>query len=291
MLHHLNATSQKPARIVVVGAGGFVGSAIALRAESEGLPVLRIARDQIDLLQPEAFDLLRAQLRPADVLVAAAALAPCKTPDMLRDNMALAATIVKAAAAVSLGHVLNVSSDAVYADSAVPLTEQSVAAPASLHGAMHLAREIMFQSEIKVPLATIRPSLLYGATDPHNGYGPNRFRRQAAKGDPILLFGNGEERRDHVLIDDVAELTVRMILRRSSGALNIATGHVTSFRQIAEAVVRIAPNKVPIVSTERSGVMPHNGYRPFDIAGCRGAFPDFSYTRIEAGLLAAAREV
>ena len=28
-------------------------------------------------------------------------------------------------------------------------------------------------------MASLRPSLLYGIGDPHNGYGPNRFRRQA----------------------------------------------------------------------------------------------------------------
>jgi hypothetical protein len=30
--------------------------------------------------------------------------------------------------------------------------------------------------------------------------------------------------------------------------------------------------------------MPHNGYRPFDIAACRRAFPDFRYTPLEEGL-------
>jgi hypothetical protein len=30
--------------------------------------------------------------------------------------------------------------------------------------------------------------------------------------------------------------------------------------------------------------MPHNGYRPFDITACRGAFPDFSYTPLADGL-------
>ena len=47
-------------------------------------------------------------------------------------------------------------------------------------------------------LAILRPTLIYGAGDPHNGYGPNRFRRLAATGKPIILFGEGEERRDHV---------------------------------------------------------------------------------------------
>jgi hypothetical protein len=30
--------------------------------------------------------------------------------------------------------------------------------------------------------------------------------------------------------------------------------------------------------------MPHGGYRPFDIAACRRAFPDFRYTSLADGL-------
>jgi nucleoside-diphosphate-sugar epimerase len=204
MLQHQNAAPVAPTRVVVVGAGGFVGNAIARRLERDQVPVLRLTRREVDLLSPEAADRLGAQLHSGDTLVAAAALAPCKTAEMLRDNIALALALVKAAAAVPLAQVINISSDAVYADSPAPLTEASATAPDTLHGVMHLAREVMFRSEIKAPLATLRPSLLYGAGDPHNGYGPNRFRRLAHKGEPIVLFGEGEERRDQVLIDDVA---------------------------------------------------------------------------------------
>ena len=73
--------------------------------------------------------------------------------------------------------------------------------------------------------------------DPHNGYGPNRFRRLAAKGEAITLFGEGEEKRDHVHIDDVAALVSATLHQRSTGTLNIATGKSTSFREVAEMVV------------------------------------------------------
>jgi nucleoside-diphosphate-sugar epimerase len=136
----------------------------------------------------------------------------------------------------------------------------------------------MFRAEVKAPLAILRPTLIYGAADPHNGYGPNRFRRLASSGEPIVLFGEGEERRDHVHIDDVAELVVRVLFRRSKGMLNVATGTVHSFRQIAE---RFSKN---IKATPRSGPMPHNGYRSFDPAGTRKAFPDFRYTPLDEGL-------
>ena len=201
------------------------------------------------------------------------------------ENMIITKVIIDALCAVGVAHVVNISSDAVYADGPLPLTETSPTAPTSIHGAMHLAREIAFSSTLKSPLATLRPSLLYGAGDPHNGYGPNRFRRLANEGKDIVLFGEGEERRDHVLIDDVAELIFRVLTRRSAGTLNIATGETHSFRDIAERIVATVPRPVAIISSPRNGPMPHNGYRPFDIAACRAAFPDFSFTPISEGIV------
>ena len=54
MLEHLNQLPQQPARAVIIGAGGFVGSAIARQLAQEQVPVLAITRKEIDLLQPEA---------------------------------------------------------------------------------------------------------------------------------------------------------------------------------------------------------------------------------------------
>ncbi|MBM3508347.1 MAG: SDR family oxidoreductase [Alphaproteobacteria bacterium] len=284
MLEHLNAAPALPARVVVAGAAGFVGVAIAQRMEREGTPVLRLTRREINFASPQGAGALAVLLRPGDAFVAVAARAPCKDADMLVENMMIARTMAKALKAVGVAHVVNISSDAVYADSPQPLTEGSCASPGTMHGAMHLAREVMLASEQGAPLAILRPSLLYGASDPHNGYGPNRFWRLAEKGEDIVLFGEGEERRDHVYIDDVAELAAHVLLRRSRGVLNIATGEVHSFRAIAEKVVALSGRAVVIKGSPRSGPMPHNGYRPFAIDACRRAFPDFRYTALDDGL-------
>ncbi len=290
VLQHLNDAPLPPKRVVVMGAHGFVGNAIAARLERDGVPVLRLGRGDVDLLAADAADRLGGRLRDGDVLVAVSALAPCKNAKMLRDNMIMAAALVAAAGAVPLAQVINVSSDAVYADADAPLTEASAMAPQSLHGVMHLARELMFKAEVTVPLVMLRPSLIYGFADPHNGYGPNRFRRLANKGEPIVLFGHGEERRDHVLIDDVAELAARVIYRRSTGALNIATGAVASFSAIAETVLQLAGKTVEVKQLPRVGPMPHGGYRPFDVTACTLAFPDFSFVPLAEGLAKAQRE-
>jgi nucleoside-diphosphate-sugar epimerase len=284
MLEHMNASSKVPTRVVVMGSGGFVGGALVARLLQGNVPVFALSRQEVDLLSANAVEQLARLLRPTDVFIAVSALAPCKNSEMLVTNMIMARAMVRALAIAPVAHVINISSDAVYADSAGPLTESSCAEPGSLHGVMHLAREVMFQAEVPAPLAILRPSLLYGVSDPHNGYGPNRFRRLAEKGEDIVLFGEGEERRDHVYIDDVAEIVTRVILMKSKGVLNIATGQVHSFREIAQKIVALSDRRIGIRGSPRSGPIPHNGYRPFDIAACHAAFPDFKYTLPQEGL-------
>ena len=284
MLEHTLSAAADPARVVVLGAGGFVGGATTNLLKKAGIPVLALGRNEIDLLSEDAPSALAAMLAPDDSLVVVSARAPCKNASMLRENIAMMETVCTAIATQPVSHIVYISSDAVYGDEPVPLTEQSPAAPGSLHGVMHLARELMLRECANVPLAILRPTLIYGADDPHNGYGPNRFRRLAVSGEDIDLFGDGEERRDHVLIDDVAELVVGVLRHRSAGELNVATGHVVSFRDIAEMIVSLYGSDVAIRSHERVGPMPHNGYRPFDPAATLTAFPNFSYTPLADGL-------
>lgn len=284
MLKHLSLAEFRPNRVVVIGAPGFVGGAVVRRLERDGIRVVAVGRADVDLLSPDAANQLAGLLLPDDVVVAASAIAPCKNADMLVQNMILSRAITRAVSSIPVAHVVNIGSDAIYANSKIPLTESSIAAPDSLHGVMHLARELMLRSEVKAPLATIRPTLIFGPGDPHNGYGPNKFRRQAAHGEDIVLFGDGEERRDHIYVDDVAELVTRIIYHRSIGALNAATGEVRSFRDIAEAVIALAPNRVGIKGSRRSGPIPHDGFRPFDVSAVKEAFPQFSFTPFETAL-------
>jgi nucleoside-diphosphate-sugar epimerase len=291
MLAHRNSSPIAPQRVVVIGAAGFVGGAVVSRLQRAGMEVHGVARQDVDLQVPDAVDRLVGLLRGGDAVVAAAARAPCRTVDMLVENMVMVQAILAALARVSVTHVINISSDAVYADGPLPLGESSPTAPETLHGAMHLAREVAFRSTLGTPLAILRPTLLYGSADPHNGYGPNRFRRLAAEGKDIVLFGEGEEQRDHVLIDDLAEIVLRILTRGSTGTLNVATGEVHSFRAIAERVAALAPRPIRIQSSPRTGPMPHNGDRPFDIAACRAAFPDFAYTALDDGLARTQRSI
>lgn len=279
MLQHVNAKPTAPERAVVIGAGGFVGSAIERNLRARGIETLALTRIDIDLLQKGAGEKLASLLRPTDTVVAVSAIAPVKNAAMLRDNIVMIEAMADALRASPVAHVVNIGSDAVFADSREPLTEESCRAPGSLHGVMHLTRELMLSEAAgSAVFATLRPTLIYGSDDPHNGYGPNRFRRLAAEGKAIILFGNGEERRDHVWIEDVAELAARMVLHRSRGSLNAATGTVISFHDIAAIVASHFAAPPKIEPSPRQGPLPHNGYRPFDPSATYAAFPGFTYT-------------
>ena len=278
MLVHAHAQPVPPTRVTVVGAAGFVGSHIVKRLTGV-IPVQAIRSAEIDLLRDESVDLLAARLDPSDAVVLVSAMAPCRDAGGLRKNMVMVENLCAALAKQPVSHVINISSDAVYSDAVNPIRESSFAHPGSVHGAMHLARELALTSGLlKAPVAMVRPSLLFGADDPHNGYGPNRFRRLAIEGKPIVLFGEGEEQRDHVFVDDVAELVFRILMHRSRGILNAATGRSLSFRAVAQEIVAHCTRKVDILGTLRANPVTH---RHFDISVCLEAFPTFRYTSFE----------
>lgn len=291
MLEHLHAEPVKPARVVIIGAGGFVGGAIKCSLDAAGIDVLALTRKELDLLGDGAAGRLTQMVRPTDSIVMVSAVAPVKTVPMLMQNLRMAEAVCAALAGNPVSHLVYVSSDAVYADDANPVTEASYCGPSTLHGMMHAARELMFKSATIAPVAMLRPTLIYGAADPHNGYGPNRFRRQAEQGEPITIFGEGEERRDHVLVDDVATLALLMLEHRSRGALNAVTGVSTSFHDIAHMVARQFGNRATVKSIPRPGPRPHLLHRFFDVTQCLKAFPGFRPTALAQGLDFAKRGV
>lgn len=290
MLTHNNDKPTPPKRVVVVGSGGFVGSTILKELGKAGIPAEGLTRKEVDLLSPAGSDALKSQIKADDAVVFVSAVAPAKNAAQMMTNLRMAEAACVALAAAPPAHLLYISSDAVYVDDANPVTEHSALAPSTTHGMMHAARELMFRTEYRGPFACLRPTLIFGAGDPHSGYGPNRFRRQAAKGEPITLFGEGEEKRDHVAVEDVARLAVRILQRRSSGALNAVTGVSTSFNDIAHLVAAEFKPAAEVKHLPRPGPRPHLLHRFFDITECHRAFPDFHFEPLAQGIARVHRE-
>ncbi len=285
MLKHLGSPSD-PVRVLILGARGFVAAATASYATSLGWNTRAVASSEVDLTAPASVDRLAAILSPDDTLIVVSALTPDRGRDIetMMCNLAMGQHVCAALERRPCAHVINVGSDAVYDDAANPVRETSNIFPTPFHGVMHFTREHMITDtcrRLKVPVALLRPSLLYGPRDTHNGYGPNRFVRTAVNEGRIALFGNGEEQRDHVFIDDVARLITEVTRRRSEGVLNIATGRSHSFGQIASLIARFAPRETKIEPSTRSNAISH---RHFDVSALIAALPGFRFTTLEDGL-------
>ena len=225
MLSHAHEKPVAPQRAVVIGAGGFVGGAILKEIKKANIPALGITRKEADLLSPSGADALKALLRPGDAVVFVSAVAPAKNAAQVMTNLQHGRNRPSPLSPRCRQPIWSISVPMRFMPTTrTPVTERSPVAPSTTHGLMHAARELLFRNEYKGPFAILRPTLIYGAGDPHSGYGPNRFRKLAAKGEPIGLFGEGEEKRDHVAVEDVARLAVRILLHGSNGVLNAVTG-------------------------------------------------------------------
>lgn len=289
MLTHLAPAPRPPARVFVLGGNGFVGRRLNARLARAGVPVFAPDRTVLELAAAGAGAKLAELLQPDDAVLFLAALTPDKGRgiDPFMANLRMGEALAAALEARPVDHVVYFSSDAVYPMGDDPVNEETPAEPKDLYGAMHLARELMLKLS-SVPLAVLRPTLIFGATDTHNSYGPNRLRRVARQDGRIVLFGEGEEMRDHILVDDVVELAVRVLFQRSQGTLNLATGRSISYRDLAEKVAALFEGDVTVNGTPRQSPVTH---RHFDIAALRKAFPDFVFTPLDVGLVKAHAEM
>jgi len=284
MLTHVWPQSRQPTRVVVLGGRGFLAGATVDRLHVAGVSVLALPAANLDLTAEDAADRLAAIIRPDDAVVMFSALTPDKGRDIDTSmrNLAMGRTMCAALARSSCAHVVYISSDAVYPFDLGCVSESTPAVPTDLYGCMHRMRELMVVNTVKdAPVAILRPTQVYGAADSHNSYGPNRFRRQAAASGQIVLGGNGEETRDHILVDDAVSLILRCLTHRSAGLLNLATGRSIAFAELARLVAGHFSRHVEVTFTPRTAPVTH---RSFDITACLAAFPDFAFTSLEQGL-------
>ncbi len=286
MLEHEFSEPIKPSRVVVLGERGFVARRLIARLRGSGVPCRAIGSAEIDLVNPGASAALARILKPADSIVFVSAL----TPEHGRDratffkNVAMADHVCAALDDVRCSHLVYISSDSVYGTRNTDIDESSCCEPNEMYPLSHLVREKLLLDACGaagVRLAILRPTAIFGASDTHNAYGPNRYLRSALENGRITLFGHGEEERDHVYVDDVAELIGLCLMYRSAGILNAASGTAVSFAEVARVitaaigrpvVLESAPRRVPIV------------HRRFRTAALTGAFPAFRPTPLDQGI-------
>ncbi len=258
-------------RLIVLGATGFVGSHVAAKAEEKGWDVIALSSSIVDLSGEDSIEALSGIIRNGDTVVHGAAVVPTRNSTEIILNLRMTQHLVEALKNHTLAQLVVVSSDAVYGSASGVTTEESPCTPDSLHGVMSLAREMICSEVDESNLTLIRPTAIYGIGDTHNSYGPNRFVRQVIETGEITLFGLGEATRDHVAVNDVAEVIVQSIATRQHGVVNIACGKSISFADLAKEVQVSGPNGSRITST---GSEPTPTFRSYDISGLIRRFPN-----------------
>jgi UDP-glucose 4-epimerase len=287
MLTHSHPATQKPARVTVLGARGFVATRLIRMLGSEGIACRPVGSTKVDLTAPAAAAKLAKILQPDDALVVTSAL----TPEHGRDratflkNIAMIDNLCAGLALSPCAHVVYVSSDSVYDSRFAPVNEETPCESNDLYALAHIVREKLLAEACQkagLPLVIVRPSAIYGAGDTHLSYGPNRFLRTAQSDGRIVLFGQGEEERDHVYIDDVARIILECLLRGSSGAINAVSGIALTFQEVARKIVAAVATPVTIENVPRRVAIVH---KRFDTAALREAFPEFVATSLDTGIL------
>ena len=275
-----------PPRIVVLGATGFIDRNLVRLFETEGQPYRTVGFPEVDLTDPASVQKLAAVFQRDDAVVFCSAL----TPEHGRDratffkNVRMADHVCNALVQSPCAHVVHIGSDAVYRATDDAITEASPCETDDLYGLAHLVREKLLTAACatqSIPLTLFRCGAIYGPGDTHNAYGPNKFVRTALAARKISLFGEGEERRDHVYIRDLARIVLLCVQRRIAGKLNAVTGVSVSFRQIAETVDRILGGGIALEFVPRSVPIVH---KRFDPAALHAALPDFHLTTLESAI-------
>ncbi|MDC0349114.1 NAD(P)-dependent oxidoreductase [Alphaproteobacteria bacterium] len=281
MLNHINKEKINPSRVVLLGGNGFVGQEIFNSLKKENIPTLSISSKDIDLTQESSVEKLSSLLKESDSLVFLSALTPDKGRgiEAFEKNIKMAIHVAKAIEIRTVSHLVYLSSDAVFSMGEPLVTEETTPIPEDLYGLMHLTREKLMAMTFQ-NTAIIRPTLVYGAKDTHNSYGPNRIRRMADEKKEITLFGGGEETRDHILVTDLAQLILNILKHKSTGQLNAVTGQSISYFDLAKEIASLYQS-VKVTLTERKNPITH---RHFDNTNVFKCFPSFQFTPLKDGL-------
>lgn len=263
-------------KILVTGGAGFIGSHVVDRYVAQGHQVVVV--DNLSTGRGE-FVNPRATLHVADIRSPRLAkIFDAERPEAvnhLAAQMDLRRSVVDPGfdAQVNILGTLNLlecarrssvkrlifasTGGAIYGDGAEPPTpEDHPTRPASPYGIAKLAVEhylACWETLYGIRTLALRYANVYGPRQNSAGEAGvvAIFAHRLVTGSAAVINGDGEQTRDYVYVDDVAEANLRALERHDlSGAVNIGTGIETSvnelFRQLARAAdARAEPRHGP----------------------------------------------
>jgi UDP-glucose 4-epimerase len=251
-------------RILVTGGAGFIGSHVADRLLADGHTVDVVdnlstgRRERVNAaarlfvcdLRSARLDGAFAAARPeAIVHLAAQAAVPRSVADPRFDasvNVLGTLAVLDAARRVAVRRVVYISTGgAVYGDTDVlPTPEDHPTRPASPYGVSKLAGERYLECWAGLtgtPTLTLRLANIYGPRqDPQGEAGVVAiFTARLLGGAECVVNGDGEQTRDYVYVEDVADAAARALANPdATGVVNIGTGVATSVNDLYRRLAR-----------------------------------------------------
>jgi UDP-glucose 4-epimerase len=197
--------------------------------------------------------------------------------------------ILEAARSVGARKVVFSSSAGIFGElKTLPIREDHPAEPISPYGASKLGAEklcLVYSQLYPLETVCLRYFNVYGVNQRYDAYGNviPIFAHRMLHSLPVMIFGDGEQTRDFVNVEDVARANYQAALAVGvSGAFNIASGTTISINRLAELM------------RDLSGLDPHIEHEPpragdvrdslADISAAQAAFGFQPSVTIEAGL-------
>ncbi|HXU94189.1 MAG TPA: NAD-dependent epimerase/dehydratase family protein, partial [Gallionella sp.] len=243
--------------VLLLGGGGFLGTALARKLAAEGRQVYVLGRNAITAAKNVHFEQgsldspeLLAKLLPlcGTVIHLASATTPGNSADhpvRELENLSPSLRLLDALQSYPETHLIFFSSGGtLYGNPRrLPVQEDDPVAPLSYHGAGKAALEAFLHAfRTRGHAVTIlRPSNAYGPGQAHkSGFGLIRtMLEHARRGTPLEVWGDGENVRDFIYVDDIAEACARFVaLPLDNGTYNLGSGRGYSIRQ-AQRVVEL----------------------------------------------------
>ena len=181
--------------------------------------------------------------------------------------------LLEACVGRDLDRVVYASSSSVYGDGvAIPMREDARPQPVSPYGVTKLAAEHLCQvyfANYDVPTVSLRYFTVYGPRQrPDMAF--HRFLRAIQTGQPITLYGDGEQTRDFTFVDDAVNATVAAADHGSAGRVyNIGGGSRVSMNDVLELMATV------------TGQVPTIAHQPAQKGDMRDTYADTTLARQE----------
>ncbi len=249
-------------RALVTGGAGFIGSHLVHRLLERGDRV-RVLDDfstgrrenlaafdgDLELVEGDLrdFDAVRAAVRAADVVFHQGALpsVPRSIHDPLTTNAVNVGgtlNVLLAAREHGVGRIVFASSSSVYGnDGPLPRVESLPARPVSPYAVSKLAAEAYCSALGGDGAVSLRYFNVFGPRqDPTSEYASvvPRFIAAVAAGQPVRIYGDGEQTRDFTYVSDVVDAAILAADHDGPppGTINVAGGRPTSVNALADAI-------------------------------------------------------